>query len=251
MISISIVSHGQGAMINKVLDDLAKLSQSHHIEVILTINIKEHWPLYEASFPFKVRKIFNSKPKGFGENHNSAFKFASGEFFCVMNPDIRLSEDPFPNLIAASKMTGAGVISPRVYSPDGVLEDSARHFPTIFGLLSKLIGVSNGQYNLDANTSDQKVDWVAGMFMFFRSDVYKLIHGFDERYYLYYEDVDICARLWLAGYSVVVNQKSSVIHEAQRASRRNLRYMKWHIASMLKFLLRYSGRLHSVREINS
>ena len=73
------------------------------------------------------------------------------------------------------------------------------------------------------------------MFMMFLVDVFDEIDGFDDRYHLYYEDVDICSRLWLAGYSVQVARDYSIVHDARRDSRRKVKYMFWHIASLMRF----------------
>jgi GT2 family glycosyltransferase len=75
------------------------------------------------------------------------------------------------------------------------------------------------------------------MFMLFKPDLFSAVDGFDERYHLYYEDVDICARLKIAGYRIMACPTVSVIHSARRESHRNLRYMKWHLQSMLRFFL--------------
>jgi hypothetical protein len=80
-------------------------------------------------------------------------------------------------------------------------------------------------------------DWVAGMFMLFPRDVFLKIGGFDERYFLYYEDVDLCARLTLADYKILLCSTVSVIHDARRSSHKNLRYMRLHSTSMLRFFL--------------
>jgi hypothetical protein len=64
------------------------------------------------------------------------------------------------------------------------------------------------------------------------------VGGFDERFYMYYEDVDICRRLWGQGWSIVLQPAAVVIHDAQRASHRRLRHMRWHAASALRYLLR-------------
>jgi N-acetylglucosaminyl-diphospho-decaprenol L-rhamnosyltransferase len=74
------------------------------------------------------------------------------------------------------------------------------------------------------------------MFMLFRRDAFERVRGFDERYFLYYEDVDICRRLGAAAFRVVATPRAQAIHEAQRASRRNPRYMYWHARSMLRYL---------------
>jgi GT2 family glycosyltransferase len=82
-----------------------------------------------------------------------------------------------------------------------------------------------------------EVDWVAGMFMLFTAEAYRAVGGFDERYFLYYEDVDICRRLRARGNKIVYEPAVPVIHEARRASRRDPRLMRMHAASALRYLL--------------
>jgi len=82
------------------------------------------------------------------------------------------------------------------------------------------------------------VDWVAGMFMLFRGDAFRAVGGFDEHFFLYYEDVDICRRLGLFGLATLYVPGVTVIHDAQRESRRNLRLMRIHAASAARYLVR-------------
>ncbi len=74
------------------------------------------------------------------------------------------------------------------------------------------------------------------MFMLFRSETYRAAGGFDEAYFLYYEDVDLCRRLRAAGKSIVYQPEAEVVHEARRASRRQPRLALHHLKSMLRFL---------------
>jgi GT2 family glycosyltransferase len=71
-----------------------------------------------------------------------------------------------------------------------------------------------------------------------RSTAFATLGGFDERYFLYYEDVDLCRRLREAGYVVVYEPAATVIHHARRTSRHNARYMAIHAASIARYLLR-------------
>ena len=80
------------------------------------------------------------------------------------------------------------------------------------------------------------------MFMLFRSSTFAEIGGFDAAYRLYYEDVDLCARLRLKGYDVRLAPKAIVTHLARRSSHRNPRYAVWHLRSMLRFFTSRSGR---------
>ncbi len=243
LISISVVSHGQGDLVSEALADLARFADFVRLEVILTRNIPEQLPFSVDDFPYPVKIVENASPKGFGANHNAAFRLAEGKWFCVMNPDIRTPENPFPLLLEALEHHRAAVIAPAVLSPDGQVEDSVRHFPTPFYLTGKLFGQDDGRYPFAVGDEPFAVDWVGGMFMLFRADDFRRVGGFDEGFFLYYEDVDICARLWKAGRRVMACPRVRVIHDARRASRRNFRYMRWHFFSLLRYLGKHWLRL--------
>ena len=72
---------------------------------------------------------------------------------------------------------------------------------------------------------------------------FKQIGGFDEEYFMYYEDVDICVRLWNSGLRVVACPSISVVHDARRMSGKNLHYFKLHLSSLFGYLFKYFGRL--------
>ena len=235
-ISISIVSHQQATLVKDILADL----QAHcvtPIEVILTLNIPETLPFNPSGFSFPVELISNDHPKGFAANHNAAFGAARTDYFCVMNPDVRLDQDPFLMLVSALSESTIGVAAPLVLNPAGNIEDSARKFPTPLSLLRKaLSGRPTSDYPIEDVPSFP--DWIAGMFMMFRTETFRLIGGFDEGYFLYYEDVDLCWRLRRKGYNVALLPMVRVTHAAQRASHRDLRHLGWHVSSMLRFFIK-------------
>ena len=72
------------------------------------------------------------------------------------------------------------------------------------------------------------------MFMVMESNVFSAIGGFDERFFLYCEDYDLCARLYRSGYSLMLDQSTHVVHDAQRASYRSMRHLTWHLGSLLR-----------------
>jgi GT2 family glycosyltransferase len=234
-VSVSIVSHGHGALVANLLRDLSG-NCSTALEVLLTLNVPEDPPGALSDFRFPVRLIRNDRPKGFGANHNAAFRASTHDLFCVLNPDIRLTRDPFPPLAQRLSQPKVAVVAPLIRSPDGTVEASARPFPTPFEILRKaLLGPPPPYYG--AGETDLHPDWVGGMFMLFRRDAFKAVGGFDERYHLYYEDVDLCARMRLAGKEVILCRAVDVAHDARRESHRNLRYLAWHVVSMLRFFL--------------
>ncbi|CAG1769600.1 Rhamnosyltransferase WbbL [uncultured bacterium] len=235
-ISISVVSHKQIHLVKNLLSDLSQYDQSLSLEVILTLNVAEELPFSLDEFEFPIKLIHNTKQLGFAANHNQAFTHATGAFFCVMNPDIRLHDNPFPNLLVCLRDSTVGVVAPLILNEKGMMQ-CVRRFPTPTIILCKALGFCR---DCDYNVIGEQLvypDWVGGMFMLFSREMFAVIRGFDERYFLYYEDVDLCARLTLRGYKVCLSPKSKVEHQAQRTSHHNLRYLRWHIASMIRFFL--------------
>ena len=123
-----------------------------------------------------------------------------------------------------------------ILSTSGEIEDSARHFPTHLKIFCKAFGRCKGS---DYLVRDNPIfpDWVGGMFILFPRDVFKKLGGFDQRYFLYYEDVDICVRLRLKGCEVAICSDAKVIHLARRSSHHSFKYLKWHIMSMMRFFV--------------
>lgn len=233
-VSISVVSHGQIALIANLLRDVELNCLETSIELILTLNIEEILPFMSDKFAFPIKVIRNANPMGFAANHNQAFTHATGQYFCVLNPDVGIDKDPFPPLLACLKNSSVGVAAPVVLGEGGEIEDSARHFPTPLKIICKALGKCKGSdYLIGAQTIYP--DWAGGMFLLFSRAVFEKLSGFDQRYFLYYEDVDICARLRLLGYEVALCPQSSVVHHAQRSSHRSLRYFRWHLTSMMRF----------------
>jgi GT2 family glycosyltransferase len=230
-------------LVGELLDDLSACAGVTPFEVLLTLNIPEALPFSPEDFPYPVRVIRNDVPAGFGANHNAAFRLAAGQMFCVMNPDIRLAKNPFPLLLSELDRLDGAVIAPITLSPSGQCEDSVRRFPSPFSLAMKVIGAGDGRYPFARGDDTFTADWVGGMFMLFRAEEFRRLGGFDEGFFLYYEDVDICTRLWKIGGKVLACPQAEVVHHAQRTSRRQLRYMRWHVSSMARYFAKHWLRL--------
>lgn len=232
-ITLSVVSHRQNALANQLLLDLGRHC-APRVALVLTENLPDPVPLAPpAGVP--VQRIANPAVKGFGANHNAAFAQCSTPYFCVCNPDVRLVEDPFGRLLESLAAEPCAVAGPLVRSPSGAAEDSARRFPTAATLLARAFARASGpDYPTDAGPC--QVDWVAGMFMLFRTEDYRAAGGFDEAYFMYYEDIDLCRRLGRAGKKVIYDPRAQVVHDARRASRRQPRLAAHHLASILRFL---------------
>lgn len=235
IISVSIIVHRQASLVHHFLKDLNRFC-GPHLEVLITLNVAEAIPFDVDHFNFPVSFIWNQKPKGFGANHNTAFRQIKGHYFCIANPDIRLRDDPFIPLTEVLDDRHVAVSAPIIKNEQGHQEDSVRHFPTPASIIAKFMGIWP-QIEYPHQAQPFSCEWVAGMFMLLKPQVFSEIGGFDERYHLYYEDVDICARFKIRGHRIMACPSVAVIHNARRESHRKLRYMKWHLQSMLRFFL--------------
>ena len=245
-IHISIVSHSQLALVELLLSDLSLLPCADRLQITVTLNTHHEKSTLIYKNTLFISYIYNETPKGYSANHNYAFKFAPSsderKYFIVLNPDIRIAGDVITTLVnSIDKDSNIGVIAPAVINAHGDLEDSVRELPTYKQLLYKLLG-KKCHWDCSGNETIYYPDWVAGMFMLFKVDAFQHIGGFDEVFFLYYEDVDICSRLWLDGFSVQVNPLITVVHDARRDSRRKLKYFYWHIVSMCRF---FSSQVYS------
>jgi N-acetylglucosaminyl-diphospho-decaprenol L-rhamnosyltransferase len=238
-ISISVVSHGQAELVSALLNDIQKHCDGTSLEVVLTVNVPEDLPdtLKKLSFPLKI--ICNSSPLGFGENHNHAFRHAVGGLFCIINPDIRIETNIFPVLMESLNDCSIGVVAPLVVDGNGEIEDSARRFPTPLKIICKATGRCTGRDYVIKDTPIYP-DWVGGMFMVLRRDVFEEVGGFNQKYFLYYEDVDLCARVLLRGLRVALIPQVRATHVARRSSHGDARYFWIHIRSMVRFFLSFT-----------
>ena len=224
----------------QLLDSMAAWCATDRIRCTVTRNVSFASGVQFPAYPFPVTVLENSAPKGFGANHNQAFATCGEEFFCVLNPDIVFQGDPFERLIATLRQPNVGVCAPVIVDPDGRRQDSARRFPTPWRIIRRRVLRREEYRTTEKNGEVGRVlqpDWIAGMFMLFRSDVFRKVGGFDERYFMYCEDADICLRLKKKGFDVVQCTDEQVIHDARRSSHRSLRHLNWHVRSLLRFFL--------------
>jgi len=208
---------------------LARLAESDHNGWIERVVVTHNLPAAALEQPaggwsFAVSELFNTTQAGFGTNHNHAFAHCGSEFFCVLNPDIELaSAELWQSLVREAAVPGTGLAYPRVLNPDGTVQDNEREAVTPAALLRR---------HLLKRESD-RIDWVSAAFWLVPAAVYRRLGGFDERFFMYCEDVDFCLRLRLQGLTVR-RAEAAVVHDASRNSRRQLRHLAWHVRSLLR-----------------
>lgn len=222
---VSIVSHEHGSMVHELIWTLARLNAGVIARVVLTLNMPEAEPAPPAEgWPFALQIIRNPQPAGFGTNHNRALAGAAEPFVCVLNPDVELAGcDPFVALVRAAAMPGTGCAYPGQLDDQGRLQDSERELLTPWVLLRRRV----------MGRGETKADWVNAACLVLPQPVWQALGGFDEAYFMYCEDVDLCLRLRLAGLALV-RAPVQVVHAGRRASQRRWVHLRWHVQSLLR-----------------
>ena len=224
-ITVSVVSHGQLPLILPLLAQLDRFSAGAIAKVVLTLNIPEpDEALATLPLRFPLERIDNAQAQGFGANHNQAFRRCMSDWFLVLNPDMRFDADVLAPLMAQAR-ADAGLLTPRILEPGKARPEQHRAIITPLEIVRR----KRPGYPIPAVPA-----WVPGLFMLFRSRAFQDVGGFDERFFMYGEDFDICARTRLAGWSLQVGEDLLARHEAQRASRRSAKHLYWHVTSLLK-----------------
>lgn len=223
-VTVSIVSHGQMELILPLLEQLDRLCPTIVETVVLTHNVPEQSFLDAGAFRFELKRLKNLSPLGFGANHNQAFKLCTTPWFLVLNPDIRLTYDVVAPLIAGAAIK-SGLLAPRILEPGKTVHEPHRTLLTPLEIYSR----RKPGYPLPTQPA-----WIPGLFMMFRAQAFEQITGFDDRFFMYGEDFDICARLRLAGWDLQIDESLEASHEAQRDSHRSLQAFAWHVRSLLR-----------------
>jgi N-acetylglucosaminyl-diphospho-decaprenol L-rhamnosyltransferase len=222
-VTVSIVSHGQWSLVEPLLEQLDRWCHGTIAKVVLTVNVPESQAIGNP-WRFQVERIHNLRPRGFGANHNAAFAHCHTPWFLVLNPDIRLESDVLSALLRRAPVD-AGLVSPSIREPGSESAEPYRELLTPLELVRRR--------RVDHQPPSAPA-WVAGMFMLVRREAFAQVGGFDERYFMYCEDFDLCARLRLAGWKLRAEPSVTVLHLAQRASQAALRPLLWHLASFIK-----------------
>jgi len=231
MICISIVSHGHGPMVVNLANQLLNCTSVSRL--IITLNIPEELPVILDD---RLQLIHNISPKGFAANHNSAFKYCKEDYFCVVNPDVVMLDDPFFKMLQVFfENESIGLVAPSVLNSAGMIGDNMRIALTPWSLFKRIFGLERLAYKTSEGNKIFSPDWVAGVFMLFRSSIFYNLDGFDDRYFMYCEDVDICSRLTGAKYKIVACPFIFIQHDARRASHDTFSHFMWHLKSLFRY----------------
>jgi len=211
----------------------------------------------ELKSPY-ITYIFNGKNVGYGAGHNVAIKKAielGSDYHVVLNPDLRFNPDVIDGLKAyADCHKEIGHLMPKILNPQGEVQYLCKLIPTPADLIFKRFFPGKIQekiaYKFQLKFTDYNhlmdVPYLSGCFMFFRTEALKAVGGFDERFFMYPEDIDITRRIHRL-YRTVYYPEVFIYHEHAAESYHSKKMLKIHISNMCKYFNKWGWIFDSER----
>jgi len=198
---------------------------------------------------------FYGSNAGYGQGHNLVINNRlNSRYHIIINPDIIIPPYAIESLYSfMDKNLDIGVVCPKVLNEDGSIQPLNKRYPTVFDLFVRRF-IPKSLYYLLQRRIDQyemkdvgydnitDVECVSGCFMFCRSGTLKVVGGFDDRYFMYFEDFDLSRKIQQAGYRTVYYPMAAVIHLWERASHNSLKMTCVHIQSAVKFFNKWGWK---------
>ncbi|EIY8172749.1 glycosyltransferase family 2 protein [Vibrio parahaemolyticus] len=246
---VSIISHGHCGVIESITNLEAILSS---FKVVIKSN--------KPGDDFKKYCAYNNFHwldgdyfLGFGENNNYVFEYCNkslgmsdDDYFIILNPDVFVTPDSLCCLIDEMSSCSSKLSTINLFRDfdKNITDNSIRKFPRLSDFFSSYIGFGNSTIiNKKMIDSIIEVDWAAGSFLAFKASHYRELNGFNEQYFMYCEDIDICYRSALLGERVSYHPQITAIHDARNANRKISKHLFWHVKSVFKFLASRKGLL--------
>ncbi|WP_303317346.1 glycosyltransferase family 2 protein [Flavivirga abyssicola] len=215
-LSVVILNYNVRYFLELCLKSVQTATTGIDAEIIVVDNNSEDesCQMVKELFP-DINLIENKTNFGFSKGNNIGVSQAKGEYICILNPDTVVAEDTFLKLLKFSEeQEKVGIVGCKLINGVGLfLPESKRNIPYVKAAFKKIFGNPEDYYanHLQENEVGG-VDVLVGAFMLLKRDVYNIVGGFDEDYFMYGEDIDLSYRVYKAGYNNYYYGKSSVIH---------------------------------------
>lgn len=266
-LSILIVTYNSARLVGPLLTRLKAQLQDLNAEVVVVDNASKDdtVAVIRSEHPW-VTLVASPVNLGFAAGNNLAAQHATGTNLLLLNPDAVPHDGALQRGLALmASHEGVGLAGGELRGPDHSRQPSARMFPRLRDELFTLSGMaarfpkSRFWARLDRGWADPEqaaqVDWIPGAFVFIPASVFKWMGGFDERYFMYYEEVDLCRSMARAGYSVWYWPELKAMHiggesaktvDQARISKSGSQLESWRMRSALLYYRKQHGRLGAV-----
>jgi GT2 family glycosyltransferase len=256
-LSIVILCWNDRKVIADCLRSIYATTRSIEFEVIVCDNGSTDGSveLIRSSYP-QVHVIENGRNLRFAKGNNIGIRASRGEYVLILNPDTIIGDDTLDRMAAlADEHPEAAAFGCRVLNADGTYQVSARPFASFTGewiaaLYLRWLGRVSTRLTADSypgwdGTTERQVDWVSGCFIFARSAVVKALGGFDEQFFYYYEDMDLCRRIRQAGYPILYVPDASITHLGGQSTKDRFTPLPFILDSQVtryRYYYKYYGR---------
>lgn len=243
-IGISIVSHNSEEFIYKFHANYPKELLGCQYFIVIIDNVGNP-DLAHFAQNNNYGYIKKEEPNGYGANNNTGFDYLKQfeiDYFLVLNPDVKIDITDLTTFIIRKHASDFDLCGAKVVE-DGAFKMAShnRRTPALLDAFVSLVFKKKLFLN-DPNKFSYP-DWIGGSFMLFKAKVFEAIKGFDESFFMYYEDADICMRAKKAGYIIHYDPSFSFFHSAQRAGHKLFSdHFFWNISSMIKFFIKHPPR---------
>lgn len=249
-VSVVIVNYNVRDFLSQAVRSVLAASRDLKVETWVVDNnsIDGSVDMLREDFPW-VRVIANRENVGFGAANNQAIHASTGRHILILNPDTILQEDTLTTLVAfMDAHADAGAAGCQILNPDGSFApESRRSFPTPATAFYRMTGLSRlfprsprfGRYNLTHIPRDRvtDVDALSGSCMMVRREAIRQAGAFDEDFFMYGEDLDLCFRIQKAGWRIVYTPDTQIIHyKGESTKKGDFRYVKLFYGAMLLFM---------------
>jgi len=198
--------------------------------------------------------VDNDLPLGFAANANRGIARTTAPLVVVANPDTEAAPDAVAQLASfASDHPRCGIAGPALLNPDGSLQRSRRHFPTVSGTIVRRtplrrVASAEGHFYADEPTEPVEADWMLGAFLALRREMLDELGGFDEGFRLYGEDIDLAYRAARAGWERWYVPAARVTHAHAAVTDRRIltRHTLWHWRGIARFVRKHPERLRAL-----
>lgn len=260
-ISIIIVNYKNAGLTRECVKNFKLHTSEAQTEIIVIDNSNDACLAETLAVRYPdVRYVGLPTNVGFGRGNNIGIAQATGRYVAIANYDITCFPGALDGLVATMDAhPDVGIAAPQLLNPDGSLQQSYYRFHTpLTPIYRRLIfgRMSSGKKHLDSflmrdvsMAEPRDIDWALGAFLFIRRSALDRVGLFDERFFLYLEDTDLCRRFWAEGFKVRYFPQIRMLHLHLRDSANTMgvwalrnKVTRIHVASALKYFLKYAAK---------
>jgi len=237
-LSIIIVNYQSAIYLKKCIASVFDRVRNISFEIIVVNNSRD------AINGISDIKIIDAKENlGFGNGQNLGAKNASGKILWLLNADTEVLSEDIRGIM--KEVDGTGVVGPKLLDNSGETQSwSAGVEPTFWDLVKNNLGIKASQ-KIWQSPKKREADWVSGTSLFIRKDVFQKLGGFDEKFFMYFEDIDLCKRVREAGYKVIYFPEFTIRHFGGKSFENSELQKKYYYQSQDYYFEKHFGKFKS------